>query len=140
MRPALIVIQTSVDSKGRSSARCGERTTGSVSAMARLLVGEGVEDQPWESYTSTGTRSLFGPSFYRVATIIASESDTRPLRWRKFAPNPFAEVPPLLAKLLAASKQPILADRERAPAPCGVVPAITVPPPSPEPLVSAGAL
>jgi hypothetical protein len=42
---------------------------GAPMELARMLVEAGCPDQPWETRTRTGTRSLFGPSLQRLARL-----------------------------------------------------------------------
>ena len=62
--------------------------SGAAMKLARLLVREGCPDQPWGTRTSTGTRSLFGPSLYRLAKLRVEESDRGGLKQRQFDPHP----------------------------------------------------
>ena len=87
----MIIIMTWQD--GHSDrARCGTIEADNITAVARLLVAAGVEDQPWRTITRTGTPSLSGKSVHRLARIIAVETD-KGLRWARyrqfsFRPNP----------------------------------------------------
>jgi len=81
-------IVTGCDGQGRDWATHGHYRADSAAALARLLVAAGVPDQPWETRTAAGTRSLFGPSLHGLAGLVAEESS---LRWRRY--RPFAGVP-----------------------------------------------
>lgn len=50
-------------------------THGAIFALARQLLSDGCPDQPWETYTETGTPSLSGPSLHRLAKLHIREDD-----------------------------------------------------------------
>jgi hypothetical protein len=79
----MIVFITGCDARGHDFATHGSRRAASAAALARSLVSAGAPDQPWESYTPTGTRSLFGPSLHALARLSADESS---MRWRRYRP------------------------------------------------------
>ena len=81
-------IVTGCDGQGRDWAAYGRLRADSATALARLLVAAGVPDQPRETRTAGGTRSLFGPSLHGLAGLVAEEFS---LRWRRY--RPFAGVP-----------------------------------------------
>lgn len=82
-----IVFTTGCDGQGRDWATYGPHRAGSATALARLLMAAGVQDQAWETRTATGTRSLFGPSLHGLAGLVAAEAS---LCWRRY--RPFAGV------------------------------------------------
>jgi hypothetical protein len=86
----MIRMTTGTDAKGRDFAAHAQHRASSCAALARLLVAEGVPDQPWRSVTAAGTPSLRGPSLHRVAGIVAEESSLRWRRWRPFGGAPIA--------------------------------------------------
>lgn len=52
--------------------------------LARKLVAAGCPDQPWESRTQDGTRSLYGPSLHNWANRVVTQDRGRliQVRWR----------------------------------------------------------
>lgn len=52
--------------------------------LARRLVAAGCPDQPWESHTREGTRSLHGPSLHGWANRVVTQDRGRLIqtRWR----------------------------------------------------------
>lgn len=110
-------------SDGRTVATCLGRTeTGQdpCRVIARNLVDEGLEDQPWEIWRGQ-TLGMFGSSTHWLAASVVSEGDGGFTRhW--WAAHPHAAPRPRLAavveqqKTLAAAKAPALA-RPRSPKP-----------------------
>lgn len=56
--------------------------------LARILVEAGVPDQPWTSYTPTGTPALRGRSIHRLALTSIKEADGESLRVVRYQPHP----------------------------------------------------
>lgn len=59
-------------------------------ALARKLVEVGVPDQPWTSFTPTGTPALRGKSIHRLAQMTVVESDRRGLQAVRFQVHPLS--------------------------------------------------
>jgi hypothetical protein len=68
--------------------------SGACAALARRLVAAGCPDQPWEAYSPSGQRLLFGRSLHRLAATTLMEPDRgrlRRVRWKAFTDPRFQE-------------------------------------------------
>jgi hypothetical protein len=61
-------------------------------ALARVLVGAGMPDQPWQTRTRTGTVSLRGRGLHWLAGHTIEESDKGGLKRVKFRPYDRARI------------------------------------------------
>ena len=61
----------------------------SLGKIARLLIANGVPDQPWQTIRS-GKTAMYGPSLANIAAFDVRENDTS-TRHVKWSPSPYSQ-------------------------------------------------
>jgi len=61
---------------------------GATTALARSLVAAGCPDQPWEAYTPSGVRGLYGKNLFAWSQRMLAEDDRNGLRFVRYREHP----------------------------------------------------